>query len=336
MVQCNMNPVDNARFARQKSRLSQMLRHCVAMKTCPSSVSILIALGLVAVSVVAPAFASSGSADWPIRLNADLARLGAVELRLREAAGSSCPSLASDAGLVIDDRRAYRQSDWPLLATALGMGDLPVVAGVAPGSPADRAGLRAGDEIAAIGGRSPDAIIAEHKAGALAADALLDQISAAEAGSDLIIEVRRAGQSHSFTLRPIKHCAARLVLFTDRSVEAHSDSRNVAISTGMLGFARTDDELALAAGHELAHVINGDRRGGGMSARRRMEDAADELGFQLAQCAGYEPAKALALFERLGAKDWLGFLRAPTHRSWSDRVARLRALPDPLDCPIVK
>lgn len=284
--------------------------------------------------LVIPAGANEGPDAWPLLLRSDLARLGRVEWRLRAAAGNACPRTASDAGLVFDDRRAYGRRDWPLLATTLGMGQFPVIAAVAPDSPAQVAGLHEGDEILGIGGWPVAEIIARRKATALVADALLDEIASAEAGRDLAVEVRRGGQALSLVVRPVAHCAARLVLFTDRSIEAHSDDRNVAISSGMLAFARSDDELALAAGHELAHVIHGDRRGSGIATRRQMEDGADELGFRLVTCAGYDRIRALSLFERLRAKDWLGFLRAPTHRSWSDRVGRLRAMTGEGVCPI--
>lgn len=286
--------------------------------------------------LAAPAMGQGSTPAWPSRLRNDLGRLGHVEWLLREAAGNACPRQGADAGIVFDDRRAYDKRDWPLLETALDMHGLPVVAGTAPGGPADLAGLRNGDEVVAIGDSPVELIIERRKAGALAADALLAEIADAPPGNDLRIAVRRKGVPLALTMRPVIHCAIRLVLFTDRGVEAHSDSSNVAISTGMLAFARNDDELALAAGHELAHVINGDRRGGGLAARRRMEDAADELGLRLMECGGFARARGLSLFQRLGKNDWLGFLRAPTHRSWSDRVARLRAMPAGPRCPVGK
>lgn len=332
LLQCNMGRADSAVPAlRDAASMDRLARPANALAKFACATAIL----FMASALTVPAVAADGQADWPMRLRADLSRLGALEWQLREAAGSTCPTQVADAGLTIDDRRAYQKRDWPLLAKALGMGEAPVIAGVAPGSPAHRAGLREGDEIHAIDAEHVDTIIRRRNATALAADALLDEIAAARPGQALAFSVRRRGQAMSLTVKPVHHCGARLVLFTDRSIEAHSDNRNVAISTGMLAFARNDDELALAAGHELAHVINGDRRGGSMSARRRMEDEADALGVQLLRCAGYDTQRGLTLFERLRAKDWLGFLRAPTHRSWSDRVAQLRTLPAS-SCPVVR
>lgn len=280
--------------------------------------------------------ASAETVDWPVLLRRDLARVARVEWRLRSAAGRTCPKEAADAGVIFDDRRAYDRRDWPLLGTALGMHELPVVAGVAPGGPADVAGLREGDEVVAVGGVPVDAIVARRQAGALVADALLEEIAIAIPDAQLVIDIRREGVALQFKVYPVRHCAARMVLFTDRKIDAHSDDRNVAISTGMVAIAQTDDRLALAAGHELAHVVHGDRAGAGISARRRMEDTADELGLRLMECAGYNKEDGLVLFEQLNKRDWLGFLRAPTHRSWSARVARLRAQPRDATCPVVR
>lgn len=286
--------------------------------------------------LVPPAAAQDLTSPWPVLLRRDLARAGRVEWRLRAAAGTACPRQASDIGIVFDDRRAYRQQDWPLLEKTLAFKDYPVIAGVAPESPAALSGVREGDELVAIGGDNANAILARRKVTKLVADALLDEIDNAAPNADLVLTLRRDGALMDIVVRPVTHCAVRLVLFTDRRVEAHSDNRNVAISTGMLAFARTDDELALVGGHEFAHVIHGDRRGAPIPVRRLMEDAADRVGLQLMECAGYDRDAGIGLFERLGKRDWLGFLNAPTHRSWSARIDGLRALPPTHGCPVVK
>lgn len=269
-----------------------------------------------------------------MRLRQDMARLQQVEWRLRKAAGDLCPASAADIGVVLDDRRAYRPRDWPLLAETLGMDAGPVVAGIVPDGPAALAGLAAGDEIVAITGEPVDAIAARRKAGMLVAEALIEEIGALPKGQPLALTVRRGDAAFTLNIAPVHHCAARLVLeAADRGIDAHSDARNVSVSTGLVTLAQGDDELAMVAGHELAHIIHGDRRGGGIGKRRRMEDAADSLGLQLLHCAGYDAARGIVLFERLGKRDWLGFLRAPTHRSFGKRLERLDAEIPALACP---
>lgn len=293
------------------------------------------AFAMVAVPFPAARLAAQNQA-WPVRLKQDMVRLGSIEWRLRRAAENSCESVAADIGITIDDRRAYDRKDWPLLATSIGLLEDPVVTSVVADGPAARAGLRAGDAIVAVGGQSVATIIERRKAGPLVAEALIAEIAGASGGASAAVPlaVRRKAETLQYRVQPVRHCAARLVLVTDRSVDAHSDAQNVAISTGLMAFARSDDEIALAAGHELAHIILKHRKGGGISARRLMEDDADSLGLRLMHCAGYDARRGLGLFLRLGKNDWLGFLRAPTHRSFAKRVARLQAeLPD-LSCPV--
>lgn len=271
---------------------------------------------------------------WPVRLRQDMVRLGTIEWRLRSAAANTCTTLAADLGIIIDDRRAYDRKDWPLLARSVGLRDDPVVTGLVPGGPAARAGLRAGDEILSVGGQSVATIIERRKAGPLVAEALIEEIAASASTQPIVLVVRRSGETLQFHIQPARHCAARLVLVTNGGVDAHSDSHNVAISTGLMAFARGDDEVALAAGHEMAHIMLRHRKGGGIAARRKMEDDADSLGLKLMRCAGYDGEKALGLFQRLGSGDWLGFLRAPTHRSFGKRVARLKAELAGAACPV--
>lgn len=271
---------------------------------------------------------------WPVRLKQDMVRLGMIEWRLRSAAGSSCSLLAADVGVIIDDRRAYDRKDWPLLSRTIGLQDDPLVIGVVGGGPAARAGMREGDEILSVAGQSVAAIIERRKAGPLVAEALIEEIAGFDPGQPIAFSVRRNEETMQFRVQPLRHCAARLVLVTNGAVDAHSNSRNVAISTGLIAFARSDDEIALAAGHEMAHIMLHHRKGGGISARRKMEDDANSLGLRLMRCAGYDAEKSLALFQRLGSGDWLGFLRAPTHRSFGKRVARLKAELPRTACPV--
>lgn len=305
--------------------------------TGPSSFKALLRLTGCAVVLTAcsatAALAAPEREVWPVRLRQDMARVQQMEWRLRQAAGDLCPHSAADIGVMLDDRRAYAKADWPLLAKSLNMGELPVVVAAVPDGPAAMAGVLPGDEIEAVSGQSVDAIVARRKPGPLVAEALLDDIAATPLDQAITLTIRRGGAVTQITVNPVRHCATRLVLETDRSVNAHSDTRNVSISTGLVTMAQDDAALAMAAAHEVAHIIHGDRRGAGLGKRRRMEDAADWLGLQLLHCANYDAAQAIALFDRLKSRDWLGFLSAPTHRSFAKRRELLAEQIPLLTCP---
>lgn len=298
--------------------------------------------GLAAVcAVLAPAHAGENPGDaavsaWPRQFHSDIARLAEVEWRLREAAGGLCPELAPATGLKFDYRGAYPEEAWPVLEQVLGMGELPQVAAVVPGSPAQRAGIRPGDEIAAVNGKSTLAIAAASEDPDLLADTLEEHIATVPENTQLQFLVRRTGEEIAIALTPVTQCAARFVLKTGDGKDAYSDSSNIAMSTGMIRFMANDDELALIAGHELAHVVNRDGKAKGLGHRRRMEDAADALGAALAHCAGYDVALSLDFWARHRKNDLLRWFRAPSHRSPKSRRDRLAGLAGSLTCPITQ
>jgi len=262
---------------------------------------------------------------WPRALWRDLARINAVSWRLREAAQDSCPAMASAIGVTFDSRRAYTQQDWPLLAATLGMEERPVIAAVAPGSPADRAGILAGDAVLAIAGVPASRIAGPDTPANIVSKTLADFVAALPSGEPASFQLERAGQALTVNVEPAKLCATRFELVTKDEVDAHSDGRDVAILGGLIVFTANDDELALVAGHELAHVIHRDGKASNLAMRRKMEDAADVTGAHLAKCAGYDAYKALDFWRRLNEHEPPSFLQIPTHRSPKKRIALITA-----------
>lgn len=264
---------------------------------------------------------------WPRELRRDLDRLGQMEWRMRAATGDRCPTLAADAGLTFDDRRAYSKDSWPLLAQPLQLGPGPVIAAVADGGPAAQAGIRAGDTVTAIAGKPVEAIVANGSNESLAADSLADFVAGQTPETPFVMSLRRGERTFDVNVTPARHCAARFILSVDNTVEAHSDGRNIAVSTGSMQFVASDDELAWLTGHELGHVVLRHGKPHNLTERRAMEDAADLVGTQLIRCAGYAPDKAAMFWDRYGKGDVLGFLRSPTHRSPRARAIRIREAP---------
>lgn len=158
-----------------------------------------------------------------------------------------------------------------------------------------------------------------------------------------------------------------LVLINNNELNAHvMPGGKVTVYTGLIRrMNMTDDELAAVIGHEMAHALREHSReqmsqqavgdlavslggaliglgSGGtqlaglakqvaldMPYSRHMESEADLYGLELAARAGYNPAAALTLWDKMaaaGAGQGPSFLS--THPSASDRTARIRnALP---------
>jgi len=134
-----------------------------------------------------------------------------------------------------------------------------------------------------------------------------------------------------------------------------------AVYTGMIDFARSDDELAVVMGHEACHAIarHGTERvthgamigtgteiagvaagsrevaqGSAMAAHvlfqrphsREQEIEADEMGLLTAAQAGYDPRSAIDLWRRMQSQNGGSIEFLSTHPSESTRIERLQAL----------
>lgn len=276
--------------------------------------------------------ANAPDVPWPVRLRAQMARVSTVGYRLAAVTHGMCNPQMALTGLSIDYLAAYPSADRSAVAALLHMSDLPQVASVAPGSPADRAGVREGDDIAAIDGIPAATLAARSRDSGLLADEIEDRLAATPVGGTIALTVVRNGTPIEMTVDPGRGCAARFIVKTGKGLTAFSDPRNVAVGEGLVDFSRTDDELALVLGHELAHIVHRDAVNK-TPGQRTKEDRADVLGAVLARCAGYDIETALAFWPRYNKQDWLRFFRDPTYRSVDSRIALIRANAMSGPCP---
>jgi len=262
------------------------------------------------------------SAGYLMAQNLRLEAVGARLLRALPDAEPRVPYL----GLVVDDATES-------LADALGVETREgvLVLGVVPGGPAERSGIEAGDYVERIG---PLAI-------SIAQDiTALDEL---EVRGPIPVLVRRGELLASAVLEPEYlpwNVAFKVV--PDDVVNAYSSSAMVTLTTGMLRFLRSDDELAVVVSHELAHitrnhaiaklglalpttvlsvvaaiVVPGSQRlvstvvekvvanvirGALTKVDWDMEREADVVGLVYLHAAGYDPGVVTALWERFAVE----------------------------------
>ncbi|MGH7823210.1 MAG: M48 family metalloprotease [Candidatus Binatia bacterium] len=126
----------------------------------------------------------------------------------------------------------------------------------------------------------------------------------------------------------------QFVIVSDPQINAGATFGQVAVTTGLLEFARTDDELAMVLGHELAHVTEGHvtkgmlgslalsilaivvetqapglgNTAGGVGQlflnryTQGQERVADTVGIRYAYESGYDPTAAADVQERLAVQ----------------------------------
>lgn len=264
-------------------------------------------------------------------------RVARVAQRLSEDNVELCPAVRLAAGWALHSASQYSNELRPLVQSRFGLeGDLPGVLSAPPGSAAAEAGLREGDLILAVNGTGLNAgptRTAPAFEGLAANVALLDR---ALAGGTTRLDIRRGGEPLSLTVQPHRSCGYEVQLNPSDELNARADGRRLFISTALAAFTRSDDELSLILGHELAHHVLrhrtwSDAGGAGREANDAAavngagdkEAQADRVGLFLVARAGYDTRIAPAFWRRFGAANWR--VRYPQLRHASAE-ARARAL----------
>jgi hypothetical protein len=277
-------------------------------------------------------------------LRPDDLRVASIGYRLALAGSGLCPRQGPVTGLLLHHLAEYDKADRPGLI-AQGMDRGPAVLSVVAGSPADAAGLRAGDVLLSVNGKafeSPTTIAAntDHDVWRPMVEASETMFLGELARGPATLSVLRGGETLSLTLTPRTGCLLRIRLAHSSQQTAVASGDYVIVSSGLLAMAKNDDELAFTIAHEMAHVElehgkqlraagvprGGLLRGFGKNGAlvRRTENEADHLGGEIALAAHYDLARGAEILKRLPPE--LGFGIIQTHASDGDRIRAMRAL----------
>lgn len=291
-------------------------------------------LTALALTLSMPALASTDAA--PIAaLARQEARVAAIGFRLTTTNAQWCPLHQPQFGWIWGDPRLYSAADRGPLRAVYGIGDVdaPYVASLAPGSPASIAGILVGTPIETVNAVAP----------ASDGDSPFARITALETALAALPPTAAAvvgGGGKSWRIIPVAGCVSDFRL-EDRDREgAVADGRAVYVDAGLARFAESDDDLAAAIAHELAHNIlrhrarldaagvdRGIGKQFGRNARlfKQTEVEADRVSVWLLANAGYDPQAAIRFWERFGQRPGRPAFQAATHPKWKDRVASFKA-----------
>ncbi|MFN3946371.1 MAG: M48 family metalloprotease [Allosphingosinicella sp.] len=254
-------------------------------------------------------------------LRPDDHRVAEVAWRLAVRGAPFCPAPHPLTGLLLHHLPEYAPADRPAFVREHRLDRGPGILSVVADSPAAAAGLRAGDVLLAVNGAafpSPAAMAAERdrRRWRPMVEASEAQLEAALQAGPARLTVLRGGESFETTLAPRPGCPMRIRLARSPQNNAFADGRYVVMTSALLAFLESDDELAAVLAHELAHNVLGHRqrladqrvprgllRGFGRNGARvrATELEADRLSASLLWAAGYDLDAAPRLWRRYHA-----------------------------------
>lgn len=228
-----------------------------------------------------------------------------------------------------------------------GQHDKSVVISVAPGSPADKAGIRQGDIVLNVDGRDAS--------GSEGRKQLLKALSEMKPGNAIGARVQRGTNELNLMVSPQTVCSYPVRMTQSDAVNAFADGKQIVVTTGMLRFATSDNELALVIGHELAHntqehikakmgnqllgallgaavsvAIKTDvtRTGadiGGMAYSKEFEAEADYVGTYYVAKAGFPVETAAEFWRRMAVEHPKAIGHGTTHPDTASRFTAIEA-----------
>jgi beta-barrel assembly-enhancing protease len=266
-------------------------------------------------------------------------RMVAAGHRLAAASRDLCADREWLPGFALHDRSQYDAPLRPAASRIFGFDAGAGVLALAPGGPAERAGLRVNDLVLGVDGRLLPREAPAREGGFVQMERMLAVLDEGFADGRAELAVQRGGERLIVAVQAEQGCASRFQLVEGRRRNARADGRYVQITTAIAAYVASDEELAAVLAHELAHnvlrhrarldaanVSRGFFGNFGRNARliRETEVEADRLGVYLLERAGYDPEAMMRFYTRFG-RSGLNFLGSATHPNWGRRVATLRA-----------
>ncbi|WP_447728379.1 M48 family metalloprotease [Sphingomonas koreensis] len=286
-------------------------------------------------AILAAAVPASAQADEGLeRVRAGDMRVASIGYRLSVGAAALCDLQEPGLGIQFHMLAQYPPESRDRVRAHFGFAGTVAVEGVVPDSPADRAGVKQDDTVAAIegvvipAGLPGEASNAEYIA-------LYTAIAALPPEKPVEMTVIRAGERLRLRILPVPACRTRYELKLSDSFDARADGALVQITSRYLNETPLELLPALLA-HELSHNILHHRVrleakgagfgllsgfGGNVGLFRQTEMQADILAVHLLARAGYDPAIAAGFRREIGPKQLAGMIRSRSHPPLKDRIA---------------
>ncbi len=228
----------------------------------------------------------------------------------------------------------------------------PTVISIVPDGPAAKAGMKDKDELVSFN---------EWKVPPTAITRWINAFLEENGEGPITIVVKREDEDITLTVTPVTGCAIPVLLETNPEPNAFTDYTKIVIQTGILRSTRTEADLAVIVGHELAHntmghyhkkrmnglvgafsgsVIDGGFLLGGISTGGAFsgyletagmnafsvafELEADYVGSYYAARAGYDVSGAEEVWQRMSLENPSSIRKDPTHPTTPVRYLQMR------------
>lgn len=263
---------------------------------------------------------------------------------LRESASHCGSNTAPHLGFLAFTRAHFKGELQEAASKHWQLSDEYKIVEVFANSPASKAGLQAGDIVVRINNQAVTPTSNE-----------LRKLIAAPytTGLPVPIDIMRAGEAQTLTLEMEVICNYPVNVVSNDAVNAYADGKAIYITSGMMRFTETDEELATVIGHELAHnqmdhigkqsnnrvlgVILGaivtvatgvdvTNLGGNLGAGAFSQDfeaEADYVGIYATARAGYDIKQAPNFWRRMGAEHPAGIAHGASHPNTANRYLAL-------------
>jgi membrane-associated protease RseP (regulator of RpoE activity) len=232
---------------------------------------------------------------------------------------------AKTVGIKYVNKHDFEGEYQDIAIVTLGLSDTLKIINVVATTPAAQAGLQEGDILISVNNKN---VPIGKNASKIFSELLKKET---EDNTQLTFKVKRDEFNEIINVDPVYACDYPLNISNERIVNAYADGNQIVITQGMMNFAKTDDELALVVGHELAHnsmrhidaktlnamggflvdilfaALGANTQGAfskmaSQAYSQEFESEADYVGLYINELAGYEINDAAYFWRRMGVK----------------------------------
>jgi hypothetical protein len=303
----------------------------------PSRLACACAWALILASGSAGAAEADDAQTFEAVRQADL-KVAMIGWRLVLGSAALCDRVSAGTGIQFHTLDQFDSASREAARKHFGFSTPVAVEAIVPGSPAERAGLKADDSLVRVGSVSIAAL--RGKPGTtdrlVAADLAIAALPPAE---PIDVEALRGDAVVRVTIQPIPVCASRFEMRIADDWGASADGTMVQVSSRFIE-EYPEELIAAVMAHELSHNVLHHREkleargvswgllagfGGNVKYFRQTELQADLLSIYLLANANYPLRSATAFWRRFGPSKAGGIFRSRSHPAWRDRVSTLEA-----------